>query len=485
MAKRETINAILALYKKLGGNESTVLGSRTNVNFLGKGKSSELMVDMDINPEALAVLPRSKAVEELTSSVGYAVGDKLNDIQANQLLKNMQTMDSIYNPPAAPANITDLATGTRNLDQEGLMSLRTENLQPKKRFFRGVEIKDPTFDEDLPFDNAAEKLAEIRMSNEAFEQAAKLSDDLPPPGSRGGPDDIAAPIGSAEETIKNLAKSEGVDAAETILPTGSGLESLKQVRNFEKTIGDDLVNTVYDMAGVKETAKPVARGNARDFLNTIKDMEDPTFPDGPTLSSIMEADDLRFVTEGGGGALGDPLLLVQKYFGPKVASAVSQLDGREQIEIFARNLVRIKDAKGRTITDRNFDPKMVDPEDFEFADGGRVPFFRGKLVGAGAAAAGKAFGLAKKAATKASGKQMGYGDIRKYGLEAEDISRLFRNVAMDKSLVGKEKTLYMKQLNQVLRNPDDYPEGIREIQQLLGIDPIGFKGGGLAEILEV
>ena len=37
-----------------------VLGSRTNVNFLGKGKSSELMVDMDINPEALAVLPNQK-----------------------------------------------------------------------------------------------------------------------------------------------------------------------------------------------------------------------------------------------------------------------------------------------------------------------------------------------------------------------------------------------------------------------------------------
>ena len=437
MAKRETINAIVQLFKKLGGNTSDVLGTRSNVNFLGKGKSSELMIDMDINPEALAVLPRSKAVEELTSSVGYAVGDKLNDIQANQLLKNMQTMDSVYFPPAAPANITDMVTGTRGLDREGLMSLRA------------------------------------------------MADDLPPPGSRGGADDIAAPTVSAEETIKNLAKSEGVDAAETILPTGAGLESLKKVRNFEKTIGDDLVNTVYDMAGVKEAAKPVARGNARDFLNTIKDMEDPTFPGGPTLSSIMEADDLRFATEGGGGALGDPLLLVQKYFGPKVASAVSQLDGRDQIEIFAKNLVRIKDAKGRTITDRNFDPNMVDPEDFQFADGGRVPFFKGKLVGAGAAAAGKAFGLAKKAAFKQSGKQMGYGDIRKYGLEAEDISRLFRNVAMDKSLVGKEKTLYMQQLNKVLRNPDDYPDGIREIQQMLGIDPIGFKGGGLAEILEV
>ena len=414
MAKRETINAILALYKKLGGNESAVLGSRTNVNFLGKGKSSELMVDMDINPEALAVLPRSKAVEELTSSVGYAVGDKLNDIQANQLLKNMQTMDSIYNPPAAPANITDMVTGTRGLNKEGLESLRA------------------------------------------------MADDLPPPGSRGGADDIAAPTGSAEETIRNLAKSEGVDAAETILPTGSGLESLKKVQNFDRTIGDDLVNKVYDMAGVLPNAKPVARGNARDFLNTIKDMEDPSFPGGPTLSSIMEADDLRFMTEGGGGALGDPLLLVQKYFGPKVASAVSQLDGREQIEIFAKNLVRIKDAKGRTITDRNFNPNMVDPEDFEFADGGRVPMFVG-----GAAA------------------RIGFQALRKYGIGAKDITRLFASVGSDKSLVGKEKTLYMKKLNQVLKNPDDFPDAIKEIQIKLGIDPIGFKGGGLAEILEV
>ena len=119
MAKRETINAIVQLFQKLGGNTSDVLGTRSNVNFLGKGKSSELMIDMDINPEALSVLPRSKAVEELTSSVGYAGGDKLNYIQANQLLKNMQTMDSVYNPPAAPANITDMVTGTRGLDREG------------------------------------------------------------------------------------------------------------------------------------------------------------------------------------------------------------------------------------------------------------------------------------------------------------------------------------------------------------------------------
>ena len=364
---------------------SDVLGTRSNISFLGKGKSAEPMLDMDINSEALAVLPQAKAIDELKSSVGYAVSDKLNDIQANRLLSNMQKMDEVYNPPAVPANVTDLATGTRNLDAEGLMSLR-----------QGI---------DLP---------------------------------------------------------EGIDRAETILPTGAGLEAVKSVKNFEKRVADELVDKVYEMSGVKEAAKPVARGNARDFLNTIKDMEDPTFPDGPTLSSVMEADDLRFATEGGGGALGDPLLLVQKYFGPRVAAAVSKLEGRDQIETFARNLVRIRDAKGNTITSRNFNPESVDPEDFEFSDGGRVGYMAGARVA-----------------------KFAFDALRKYGIEGKDISRLFASLGTDKSLVGKEKTAYFKELYKVLKNPDDYPEAIADIQKQLGIDIPGLKGGGLAGILEV
>ena len=96
MARRELINAIVQSFKKLGGNTNEVLGTKTNVSFLGKGKSPELMLDMDINEEALAVLPQSKAVEELTDSVGYAVAGKLNDIQANKLLSNMKKMENVY-----------------------------------------------------------------------------------------------------------------------------------------------------------------------------------------------------------------------------------------------------------------------------------------------------------------------------------------------------------------------------------------------------
>ena len=420
MASKTLIDTAIRLYQSLGGNVSKILGTRTNVNFLGKGKSSEMMVDMDINPEALGVLSKSKAVEELDSAMGYLTSGKLNDIQANQLIKNMNTMKTVYDPPAAPANITDLATGTRNLDKEGLMSLRQAD--------------------DLPPGDP----------------------DLPPPGSRGEPGDVAAPFASAEETIKNLAKSEGVDAAETILPTGSGLELIKSVKN-NNLIVDDLVNKIYLNAGVAENAQPVVRANARDFLNRIKNLSDE--PGNTTLADIMEVDDFRFMTEGGGGGMGDPFLLVQKYFGPKVAAAVARLDGPNDIQLFAERLVSIKDAKGRTITDRNFNPESVDISDFEFADGGRVPYMAGMLV---------------------RGGKMGYQALRKYGIEGKDISRLFASLGSDKSLVGKEKTAYFQQLHKVLRNPDAFPDEIMDIQKQLGLDVgLGFRNGGLAGILEV
>ena len=137
MAKKQIIDSIVKLYSKLGGNISDVLGTRSNVNFMGTGRSSEPFLDMDLNIEALGAISKSKALEELKSSVGFATAEKLNDIQANKLLTNMMKMDEFYNPPAAPANITDMATGTRNLDQECLGALRTKNRQ-----MTDEEIKD-------------------------------------------------------------------------------------------------------------------------------------------------------------------------------------------------------------------------------------------------------------------------------------------------------------------------------------------------------
>jgi hypothetical protein len=247
---------------------------------------------------------------------------------------------SFYNPLLQVANIIDLGTQTgverritRNLDAEGLMSLR--DIESRSYYNK------PGF--KVPKGMDPEDLREI------------APEDLPPPGSRGGPEDIAAPF------------------------TGAGLEAIKSVKN-NSLIVDDLVNKVYQMSGVAENAKPVARANAREFLNRIKDLEDPEFPGGTTLSGIMEADDFKFMTEGGGGGMGDPLLLVQKYFGPKVAASIAKLDGADDIQKFAENLVKIKDARGNSVTSRYFDPESVSPDDFEFADGGKVPAADSQLV---------------------------------------------------------------------------------------------------------
>jgi len=422
MARKQTLDAIIQLYKKLGGNTSEVLGTKTNINFLGKGKTPEPILEMDINTEALGVMSQTKAIEELTNSVGYALSGKLNDLQANKLLQNMSKMDEFYNPPAV-SNITDLATRTGNLDAEGIMTLRRGG-DPTK-----YKPGDPITSENFGATGFA-------PDNTALKKARELSEDLPPPGSRGGPEDIAAPF------------------------TGAGLEAIKSVKN-NSLIVDDLVDKVYQMSGVAENAKPVARANARDFLNRVKDLEDPEFPGGTTLSGVMEPDDLKFATEGGGGGLGDPLLLVQKYFGPKVAGAVAKLDSPNDIQEFAENLVKIKDAKGNSVTSRYFDPESISFDDFEFAEGGRVPMFAG-----GAA-------------------RIGYQALRKYGIEAKDISRLFASLGTDKSLVGKEKTEYFRMLHKVLKNPDDFPDEILDIQKQLGIDIPGLKSGGLAGILEV
>ena len=193
----------------------------------------------------------------------------------------------------------------------------------------------------------------------------------------------------------------------------------------------------------------------------------------------METDDFKFMTEGGGGVMGDPLLLVQKYFGPRVSSVVANLNGREEIELFAKQLVKVKDSRGNTITDRNFDPTSVDPSDFEFAEGGRVGLRSGKLVG-------KALGMFKKQQALEKGLGRGYADMRKYGIEGEDITNMFKEISMDPTLVGKEKTEYFKVLNQALKNPEKFPDTIKEIQMKLGIDVgVGFKSGGLAKILEL
>ena len=309
MAKQIIIDEILKVFSRLGGNTSDVLGTRTNISFLGKGDNVEPFLDKNLNTEALGVLSQSKAIDEAKNAVGFAVSDKLNDIQAGNLLTNLKKMEEFYIPPAAPANIVDLGTRTRNLDAEGLASLR---VNPK--------IKSEEIDTTI----------------------AKVTDDvdLPPPGSRGGPDDIAAPFQSAEETIANLEKQDSGLAAQFKLMTSNKGEI------------------------------PAKRSSSREFLLEALKKENPN---QTTFADIISETDVKYITEGGGGLAGDPIVLVEKYFGPRIAEMVPPGATSEEIVIFTnRVLNEVVDANGLRPTDFRFDrstAKFID-EVQNFAHGG-------------------------------------------------------------------------------------------------------------------
>ena len=450
MAKKELVENIVKLYSKLGGNMNDVLGSRSNVTFLGTGRNPEPFVEMDINMEAVGALGKSKILEELKSPMGYLTADKLNDIQATKLYNNMLKLEDYYYPKQV-SNIIDLGpktgverTITRNLDQEGLASLRAKvddvDLPPT------VQTQDSNF---IPI--RADQYRDIFGKSPGL----KNVDDLPPPGSRGGPDDIAAPLQDAETTLRNLEKQDPILAAQ-----------------MKKMMDEGIMSTVTNRGDM-----PGKRASAREFLVEAlkKDRTDKGVNFGKTqLNDVISAEDVRYILEGGGGIGGDPIMLVEKYFGPRIVEALpSGATGDEIVRFTKRVLEEVVDAAGNKPGDPKFDrntAKFID----EMADGGRAGFRFGR-------SAGKAFGLMKKAKaiekSVDAGEEMGYQALREYGLEAEDITRLFKEIATDKTMVGPEKTAYFKMLNQVLKNPDKFPEGIIEIKKRLGLD---FADGGRA-----
>ena len=79
---------------------------------------------------------------------------------------------------------------------------------------------------------------------------------------------------------------------------------------------------------------------------------------------------MKFIMEGGGGVMGDPIVLVQKYFGPRIAEMVPNGGTTEEISIFTRRVMdNVEDAKGFKPDEPEFDPltaRFVD----QLADGG-------------------------------------------------------------------------------------------------------------------
>jgi len=317
MADPRILSRILQLGKELGANISKSIGTKSNVNFLGSGPKDGMLFQKDINPESFLAIGTKKVLPDIEASIGYASGNKLNGFQLEQLEKNLITMKESLQP----TNVVDM----------GIDSLRAKS-----------GLGERQVGDLMPMPNRAPITSE---------EAEKITDLMPMPNR--------APITSKE-------------AEKITTPLMSKLE------NRIGGMRDETEAATGIMATVEKGDLPAKTGAAREFLvNSLKVGDD--YP-STTLSDVMSAEDMKYIFEGGGGAMGDPLVLVQKYFGPRIAEMIPNGGTTEEISIFTKRVMNnVEDAKGLRPDEPDFDPltaKFVD----NLAYGGRAGYAKGGLA---------------------------------------------------------------------------------------------------------
>ena len=427
MADPRIISRILQLGKELGANISNSMGTRSNVSFLGSGPKDGMLFQKPINPESFATIGIEKVLPDIESSIGYASGNKLNGLQLDQLEKNLLTMKETLNP----TNIVEMGTGgldslraKSGLGERQATEAASDTSRVKKEAVekygispeRFDEVMNSQFDEKLGDDllretsgvNQAdvEGLGSLRSGKRMLDEdeIAELDMDI---GGLEYTNDFDGTLASANKLRKERAdyiaememeykrgnldpgpgeanrerflqkKFDEMEASgDKRLMTRDEIEELSSLENTSPvTAGAD--NTGI-MASVERGDLPAKTGAAREFLvNTLKVGDEAS---STTLSDIISAKDFKAIMEGGGGAEGDPLVLVQKYFGPRIAEMIPNGGTTEEIAIFTKRVLNnVEDAKGFRPDDPEFDAMTATFVDYK-ANGGRAGYAKGGLA---------------------------------------------------------------------------------------------------------
>ena len=322
MASETLIKLALKLGKQLGANTSKFMGTKSNISFMGSGPKDGMLFQKSINPESFATIGIEKVLPDIETSLAYATGGKLNDIQMNKLIDNMSIMADMVDPLAAK-NVVDASSRFGG----GLESLK------------GLGLKN--------FDN---------IKNRKIDPAAyddRGGNIIPAEFGKSGPLADESPAFASFKTTENI---------DTPSPLMSKLE------NKIGGMRDETESATGIMASVAKGDLPGKTAAAREFLvNTLKVGDDyPT----TKLNDVISAEDFKSIMQGGGGAEGDPLVLVQKYFGPRIAEMIPTGGTTEEIAIFTKKILNnVEDARGLRPNEEGFDTmtaKIIE----DLADGG-------------------------------------------------------------------------------------------------------------------
>jgi len=280
------------------------MGTKTNISFLGKGPQESLFQGaIDIEGMVKSGFPIQKVIAESEKAGGYVTSGKLNDLQLQRLRDNLFQLKQAYKPEQL-ANITDMASGTRDLTQEGLGSLRALQRFPKETHqFMGRPLKDADF----------AKIDKLVAEGKIPPNSQSLGFRNPERYSKAEPGSIGAKaIDESIEAYPGLKYFEGTELAEK---THSARATLLRLL--------DMTPTGVEGAGV-------------------------------TLREVLSPQELKWVLEGGGGAKGDPIALIAKYFGPTVAKNIPSPGTPGVIQEFIKKIMRLKDRQGRGVEDPFF-----------------------------------------------------------------------------------------------------------------------------------
>ena len=418
MARKIIIGEILNLIKGLGGNPNKFMGTKSNINFLGKGPKEALFQgQVDIEGMQAVGLPLERIITEAETAGGYVTAGKLNDLQLQRLKDNLITIKKAYLPEQIP-NITDLGTGTRDLTQEGIASLR----EGQRRFpaeshqFMGRPLTDADFakidqlvaEGKLPRGSEGqEPITNITARiSDRMKKIQEMSDEMGAMG-KGEPGIQTEAIGETTFGILDPTAEKAsyasrfnprnevhVNKAKALLedPQIKGLYTEAEVKNaydFEGLYQSHFDKGHVDVAQLLEQAGhniPQMRASARDALLDLMKKEDQF---GSGLRHFVDEIDFKFISEGGGGRAGDPINLFVKYFGKNAAENLPKSATKENIDVFTNFIMKAKDARGRGIDDPFFDRDTIDfskltglvDEVPPFKTGGRVGFKWGSRKG--------------------------------------------------------------------------------------------------------
>jgi hypothetical protein len=199
----------------------------------------------------------------------------------------------------------------------------------------------------------------------------------------GGIDSLRAKSGIGERQITEAASDVKSidDAAAGVNAADAAADTSPLMSKLENRIGG-MRDETEAASGIMETVAkvdlPGKRAASREFLvNSLKVGDEAS---STTLNDVISAQDMKYIMEGGGGVMGDPIVLVQKYFGPRIAEMVPSNASSEEMVIFTRRVMNnVEDAKGFRPDEPEFDAMTATFVD-NLADGGRVPAADSQLV---------------------------------------------------------------------------------------------------------